>query len=144
MKKKAIIWIPVLLILAIAIAVYCWPVSKVWFSDREQMDLAEVYVYDREITDLLTEEQKFAILDLLEGLESRRAIEYSSNYSMNDYPVSIYLRYALGSPHQDTCQILLGKTEVLWSTLGSARLYRIVDGDALEAQMVELLSEYYD
>lgn len=143
MKKKEILSFSIFLILIIAIAVYCWPVSKTWFPDREKLELVEVFVYDREITDLLTDEQKDDILDLLEGLETRRTLKYSSSFPMNDYPVYLHLWYAVGSSEMDTCELLLGKSHEIWS-IGKSRLYRIVDGAELEAQLTELLAMYYE
>ena len=141
MKKKRILLISVFLVLAISMAVYCWPVSRSWFPDAEKIELSEVWIYGREVTDLLTEEQQLAILQCLQGLQSRRSMRYSTSYSQHDYSVSIYLWYAVDTPEMDRCQILLGRTCDVWS-IDENRIYDIADGEALEAQLTELLSMY--
>lgn len=144
MKKKGILSFSIFLVLVAAIAIYCWPSQKTWFPEREKLELNQVYVYEKNITDLLSDEQKDAILDQLTGLKTKRILGFSSSFSMDDYPVSLLLAYSLGTSDQDICEVLLGKTNEVWSTLGSDRLYQIVDGDALQAQLTEFLSAYYE
>ncbi len=144
MKKKGILSFSIFLILVIAIAVYCWPVSRVWFPEPEKLQLIDVNVYENGIVKQLSEEEMQAICQLLSGMKTTRNLGRKGSYRLDDYPVSIFVGYDLVSADQDTCMILLGKTFEMWSTLHGRRVYAIENGDELLQQLTNLLSAYYE
>lgn len=72
MKKKGILSFSIFLILVIAIAVYCWPVSRVWFPEPEKLQLIDVNVYENGIVKQLSEEEMQAICQLLSSMKTTR------------------------------------------------------------------------
>lgn len=137
MRKRN--WLIALLILAavcIAVAVLCRPVSRVWFGQGGELELIQVYLYENSVEDF-SQEQQEAVRELLTGLETRGTVRREKTYRMDDYPVELLFWYAPDSGTRELYRVRVGKTDDLWSG-SSDKLHRIVDGDALETQLMEL------
>ena len=135
-KRRWLIGLLILLAVGIVVVVFCRPVSRVWFAEDGEMELVSVYLYENS-TEEFSKEQQDAVFELLTGLETRGTVRREKTYLMDDYPVEILFWYAPDSGTRELYRVRVGKTDDLL-TGSSDKLYRIVDGDTLETQLMEL------